>query len=243
MKKSGLKNAAVFAAFMAFVCSSGALALDATSFDPRNVSVEADSISGVPVGTIITWPVATNPEGWDEGKWLECNGQTISQTVYPELFAAIGPKVPDLRGQFLRGIRDGYTLGQKVGNTLGRHNHTQPVHTHSFSGQLASTALSGTAAGQSFNDTKAGISRSPIQDGTHKVVTSADNAYVGYLFADSVRNKAESSSVTGRLDNGRVNGTIASGGGDPTDYTGDDETAPDHLYVRYLIRARQMPLP
>ena len=163
--------------------------------------------------------------------------------AYPELFAAIGPKVPDLRGQFLRGIRDGYTLGQKVGNTLGRHNHTQPVHTHSFSGQLASTALSGTAAGQSFNDTKAGISRSPIQDGTHKVVTSADNAYVGYLFADSVRNKAESSSVTGRLDNGRVNGTIASGGGDPTDYTGDDETAPDHLYVHYLIRARQMPLP
>lgn len=168
---------------------------------------------------------------------------SLCHSAYPELFAAIGPKVPDLRGQFLRGIRDGYTLGQKVGNTLGRHNHTQPVHTHSFSGQLASTALSGTAAGQSFNDTKAGISRSPIQDGTHKVVTSADNAYVGYLFADSVRNKAESSSVTGRLDNGRVNGTIASGGGDPTDYTGDDETAPDHLYVRYLIRARQMPLP
>ena len=93
----GLKNAAVFAAFMAFVCSSGALALDATSFDPRNVSVEADSISGVPVGTIITWPVATNPEGWDEGKWLECNGQTISQTVYPELFALTGRNVPNLQ--------------------------------------------------------------------------------------------------------------------------------------------------
>lgn len=105
MKKSGLKNAAVFAAFiLAFVCSSGALALDATSFDPRNVSVEADSISGVPVGTIITWPVATNPEGWDEGKWLECNGQTISQTVYPELFALVGTTVPDLRGFFLRGV-------------------------------------------------------------------------------------------------------------------------------------------
>ena len=84
---------------MAFVCSSGALALDATSFDPRNVSVEADSISGVPVGTIITWPVATNPEGWDEGKWLECNGQTISQTVYPELFALVGSRVPELRGR------------------------------------------------------------------------------------------------------------------------------------------------
>ena len=105
MRKSGLKNAAVFAAafILAFVCSGSALALDATSFDPRNVSVEANAISGVPVGTIITWPVATNPEGWDEGKWLECNGQTISQTVYPVLFALVGNQVPDLRGLFLRG--------------------------------------------------------------------------------------------------------------------------------------------
>ncbi len=102
MRKSGLNVAAFAAAFLlAFVCSSGALALDATSFDPRNVSVEADSISGVPVGTIITWPVATNPEGWDEGKWLECNGQTISQTVYPELFALVGGVVPDLRNKKL----------------------------------------------------------------------------------------------------------------------------------------------
>lgn len=66
MKKSGLKNAAVFAAFMAFVCSSGALALDATSFDPRNVSVEADSISGVPVGTII-WPGGCGQQGVVQG--------------------------------------------------------------------------------------------------------------------------------------------------------------------------------
>ena len=105
MRKSGLKNAAVFAAafILAFVCSGSALALDATSFDPRNVAVEANAISGVPVGTIITWPVATNPEGWDEGKWLECNGQTISQAVYPVLFALTGGTVPDLRGLFLRG--------------------------------------------------------------------------------------------------------------------------------------------
>ena len=100
MRKSGLNVAAFAAAFLlAFVSSSGALALDATSFDPRNVSVEADSISGVPVGTIITWPVATNPEGWDEGNWLECNGQSVNPTVYPELFALVGATVPDLRNK------------------------------------------------------------------------------------------------------------------------------------------------
>ena len=53
LKKAAALFTAVF--FLVFSCFSvPALALDATSFDPRNVSVEADSISGVPVGTIIT---------------------------------------------------------------------------------------------------------------------------------------------------------------------------------------------
>ena len=91
-----------FGAMMLF-CPVSARAADATSFDPLTVSVEALAISGVPVGTIIAWPGANNPEGWAEGNWLECNGQTISQAVYPELFAVMGGQVPDLRGLFLRG--------------------------------------------------------------------------------------------------------------------------------------------
>ena len=74
---------------------------DSTSFDPTKVAVEAKSSGGVPVGTIISWPVATNPEDMDN--WLECNGQNISPSVYPELFAVLGGKTPDLRGLFLRG--------------------------------------------------------------------------------------------------------------------------------------------
>ena len=77
------------------------LGADATSFDPTKVAVEAKSSGGVPVGTIISWPVATNPEDMDN--WLECNGQSISPSVYPELFAVVGNSVPDLRGLFLRG--------------------------------------------------------------------------------------------------------------------------------------------
>ena len=77
------------------------LGADATSFDPTKVAVEAKSSGGVPVGTIISWPVATNPEDMDN--WLECNGQSISPSVYPELFAVLGNSVPDLRGLFLRG--------------------------------------------------------------------------------------------------------------------------------------------
>ena len=49
---------------------------------------------------------------------------------------------------------------------------------------------------------------------------------------------ANASTVSGNLRNGTVTGTIAAGGGNPTDYTGEAETAPDHIYVRCLIRAK-----
>ena len=78
------------------------LGADATSFDPTRVEVKAKGSGGVPVGTIISWPVATNPEDMDN--WLECNGQSISPSVYPELFAVVGGQTPDLRGLFLRGF-------------------------------------------------------------------------------------------------------------------------------------------
>ena len=71
--------------------------------------------------------------------------------VYPELVGVIGSRVPDYRGRFLRGLQSGHSVGQTVANSIKSHNHTQPTHTHSFSGQLVSTALSGTAAGQSFS--------------------------------------------------------------------------------------------
>lgn len=46
----------------------------------------------------------------------------------------------------------GHSVGENVVNSIKSHNHTQPTHTHSFSGQLVvSTALTGTAAGQSFS--------------------------------------------------------------------------------------------
>lgn len=45
-------------------------------------------------------------------------------------------------------------------------------------------------------------------------------------------------SIWGSTGGGSVSGVIGAGGGDPTDYTGGSETAPDHIYVRCLIRAK-----
>ena len=79
-----------------------AFGADSTSFDPTTVQVKAKGSGGVPVGTIVAWPVAKNPS--DMANWLECNGQSISQSAFPELFALVGANVPDLRGLFLRGL-------------------------------------------------------------------------------------------------------------------------------------------
>ena len=124
------------------------VAADGTSFNPTTISVKSVGAS-IPVGTVITWPSNSWPS--DRDNWLECNGQSISSAVYPELVGVVGSRVPDYRGRFLRGLQSGHSVGQTVANSLKSHNHTQPTHTHSFSGQLVSTALSGTAAGQSFS--------------------------------------------------------------------------------------------
>ena len=73
----------VFCLMLQLVATGSALAGDATSFDPTRVAVVAKGAGGVPVGTIVAWPVAKNPEDMDN--WLECNGQTVNPTVYPAL--------------------------------------------------------------------------------------------------------------------------------------------------------------
>ena len=109
-------------------CSLPSLAADATSFDPTKVQITAKATSSIPVGTVVTWPSGANPADMQNPdgtyNWLECNGQSISQTVYPELFAVIGAKVPDYRGLFLRGYgQQTYTQnnGSMVGNTATTH--------------------------------------------------------------------------------------------------------------------------
>ena len=80
----------------AFLSPASVFAADATSFDPTKVPIQAKGAGGVPVGTVVSWPVASNPA--DPANWLECNGQSVSPTVYPELYALVGGNVPDYRG-------------------------------------------------------------------------------------------------------------------------------------------------
>lgn len=59
--------------------------------------------SALPVGVPVPWPSATPPTGW-----LKCNGAAFSAEEYLKL-AKVYPtnKLPDLRGEFIRGWDDG----------------------------------------------------------------------------------------------------------------------------------------
>ncbi|MEC3774545.1 tail fiber protein [Escherichia coli] len=59
--------------------------------------------SALPVGVTVPWPSATPPEGW-----LKCNGAAFDKLKYPKLATAYpSGKLPDLRGEFIRGWDDG----------------------------------------------------------------------------------------------------------------------------------------
>ena len=80
-----------------------------------------------PIGTIIAVSHNTVPDGY-----LACNGQTISRVEYAELFNVIGTtygegdgsttfKIPDLRGEFLRGTGTNSHTNQGNGANIGKH--------------------------------------------------------------------------------------------------------------------------
>jgi microcystin-dependent protein len=114
----------------------------------RITSIEENGVSGgavepanlddkIPVGSI--QPFAGNTASVPN-KWLLCDGGAISRSTYPQLFSIIGTtygtgdgsttfNLPDLRGEFIRGLDDGRgvdsgrTLGSSQSDELGSHNH------------------------------------------------------------------------------------------------------------------------
>lgn len=92
-----------------------------------------------PVGTIVAFAGAAAPTGW-----FLCNGQLVSRTGYSNLWNVIGTTygagdgsttfaLPDLRGEFLRGldaargVDPGRALGSAQGSAFAAHNHLNGV--------------------------------------------------------------------------------------------------------------------
>ena len=95
-------------------------------------------VAGVPSGAIMAFAGSTPPAGW-----LECDGSVIERITYTDLFGQIGHsykyeviyvtdthfRLPDLRGEFIRGWDHGRTVdnGREIGSTqtqqLEKHKH------------------------------------------------------------------------------------------------------------------------
>ena len=100
-----------------------------------------------PAGTVIYTARSTAPTGY-----LKANGAAVSRTTYATLFAAIGTiygagdgsttfNLPELRGEFVRGLDDGRgidtsrALGSAQAQSYQSHSHgiTDPGHSHNVS--------------------------------------------------------------------------------------------------------------
>ena len=105
-------------------------------FEPPNPQEPSGpSVIDLPVGLIAHFGMTNAPKGW-----LKCDGSEVSKTIYAKLFSTIGNtfgqaeddnffKLPDLRGEFIRGWDEGRGLdaGRIFGSTqedaLQDHSH------------------------------------------------------------------------------------------------------------------------
>lgn len=151
--------------------------------------------SPFPAGMVSVFAGGTAPAGW-----LICNGSTVSRTTYAALFAAIGTtygagdgsttfKLPDLRGEFVRGldggrgVDSGRALGSAQSSANLSHSHggaaaSDGSHSHTSYGWLNISGGSGPAGGMPQLESvgaSASVSNHPTTtNGSHSHSISAD---------------------------------------------------------------------
>lgn len=127
---------ALFSVVPSYGAESRIKMTDSVLTNEQQISINAVSIKapgGVPVGTVIIWPVASNPE--DPDKWLECDGRSIDSADYPELRVKVGPNIPNYQGLFLRGVGgNSAAIGILQNDMVGPHDHILQIQTYINSG-------------------------------------------------------------------------------------------------------------
>jgi microcystin-dependent protein len=116
---------------------------DATEMVPRqkiaSVAYALHAENGVPSGTVVAFAGQNPPAGW-----LLCNGQAVSRTEYPALFAAVGVSfgngdgsttfnVPDLQARFPLAAGPGHPFGSSGGSESKNLQHAHSTAGHPLS--------------------------------------------------------------------------------------------------------------
>lgn len=133
--------------------------------------------SALPVGVPVPWPLAAAPAGW-----LKCNGAAFTAAQYPKLAQAYpGLKLPDLRGEFIRGWDDGRGVdigrillsaqGDAIRNITGSITDIRFNVSAATAGVFTST-INGPASADS---TGGGSARNAIFDASRVVPTASEN--------------------------------------------------------------------
>lgn len=221
-----------------------------------NSAITGSTLIDFPAGMIMPFAGSTVPNGW-----LECNGDEVDISAYPTLAAALGTvwntaknpltganhaapaagkfRVPDMRGAFLRGSSGGQPNQQGVTTGVAE-----------FQGnKTAKNGLSASAASSSISALSLG---NMSQNSTHthniKLSASGDNANLWHRSADNMLCAsgdgawdATNYGVGGGVFSTDTNHTHALSSGTAAAQTitvaaGDDETRPDAVGVRYLIK-------
>lgn len=100
--------------------------------------------SALPVGVPVPWPLASAPDGW-----LKCNGAAFTAAQYPKLALAYpGLRLPDLRGEFVRGWDDG--RGADSGRAILTSQNATSLRTAAMEYAGSDVAGSGFAVGTAF---------------------------------------------------------------------------------------------
>ena len=169
-------------------------------------------VAGVPSGAVFCIAVASVPSGY-----LECNGQSVSRTTFAALFAVIGTqygsssgstfKVPDLRGEFIRGFDNGRGVdsGRSVASSQSDQNKQ---HNHSAS------------------------SSSSVSDPGHKHnILFGIGSFGGSSGAQVPR---DSGTITNRMSNANTGISVSTSTSIGND--GGNETRPRNIAMMYVIK-------
>jgi microcystin-dependent protein len=210
-----------------------------------NSALAGQAIIEFPAGMIMPYAGAAIPSGW-----LECNGAEVDISAYPRLAAALGStwntaknpltgatyaapaagkfRVPDMRGAFLRGSSGGSNNAQGVATGLAEFQAHKTAKNGLSNSTPAFTGSGVTSGGMSANadHTHNGNQSSPSGAGS--------GSYGGiYWFKDGTTNQQ----ITDSRNLAHTHSVTASGSVSAPVISGDAETRPDSVGVRYLIKA------